>query len=83
MIRTLIAAIENAAAIEADTPVDPQIGLNHDQPRRDLTESDVSRVLERERAEVTEAAASYRGLGLADEAAELERRADIADRYLR
>lgn len=81
MIRTLIAAIENAGAIVADTPVDPQVGLNHDRPRRELTASDVSRI--GERAEVAEAAASYRSLGLVDEAAELERRTVIADRYLR
>lgn len=83
MIRTLIAAIENAGAIVADTPVDPQVGLNHDRPRRELTASDVSRIVERERAEVAEAAASYRSLGLVDETAELERRTVIADRYLR
>lgn len=81
-IRTLISAIENAGAIEAGTPVDPQLGLNHDRARRELTESDVARVVERERAEVSGAAASYRGLGLTDKAAELERRADIVDRYL-
>lgn len=83
MLRTLIAAIESAGAIEADTPVDPPIGLNHDRPRRELTESDVSRIVERERAEVAEAAARYRSLGLTEEAAELERQADIVNRYLR
>lgn len=81
MIRTLISAIENAEAVEATTIAEPQLGLNHDRPRRELTEADIVEILRMERAELAEATAHYRALGL-DEATELERRTEIVDRYL-
>lgn len=82
MIRTLIGAIENAEAVEAEGSVDPKIGLDHDQPRRVLGEGDVLAILRGERKETLEAAQNYRDLGLVDEAADLDARLEIMDRYL-
>lgn len=81
-IRSLIAAIENAAAIEdTSSTAEPLIGLNHDQPRRLVDTSEINEILGRERTELADAAAEYHRLGL-DQAAELERRVAIVDRYL-
>lgn len=81
-IRSLIAAIENAGAVEdmASSAV-PLTGLNHDEPRREIEGTEVEDILNRERTELAEAAAQYRRLGL-NEASELERRVRIVDRYL-
>lgn len=81
MIRTLIAAVENAGAIEVEAPADPKIGLGHDLPRRELSEDDIAMILERERTEVSEALARYRELGLTEETKELDIRLRVIDRY--
>lgn len=81
MIRTLIAAIENAEAVKADGSSEPKIGLGHDQPRRDLTNGDIARIVEKERTEVVDAITHYRDLGLTDHLDELEERLHVADRY--
>ena len=81
MIRTLIAAIENAQAVDAEPTVEPKRGLGHDVPRRVLTEDDVAGIIEREHSEVTEALAHYRDLGLTDQMAEMETRLSVIERY--
>lgn len=81
MIRTLIAAIENAGAVEAEPTVEPKRGLGHDVPRKVLSEHDVGVIIDRERLEVAEALARYRDLGLPDEVAEMERRLAVIERY--
>ena len=82
MIRTLIGAIENAEAVEGESSIDPKIGLNHDLPRKILTDEDVVHILSLERSETAAAADGYQEMGLADEAEELVRRVRIIDRYL-
>lgn len=81
-IRTLIAALENAEAIEDDTKVDVDVVFRPDRPRRELTPEDVRRILQAERSEVALAAEHYRDLGVDEEADELEQRTRIVDRYL-
>lgn len=81
MIRTLIAAVENAGAIEAEMSPEPRIGLGHDRPRRELQSDDVNDIIERERTEVLDAIAHYRQLGLTEELQELETRLRVIDRY--
>lgn len=83
MIRSLIAAIENAGAIEAEPSVEPKIGLGHDQPRRELDSQDIARIIERERSEVVAAIDHYRDLGLTDEIQDLDQRLRVIDRYHR
>jgi hypothetical protein len=82
MIRTLIAAIENAEAIDADDRGMPAIGFNHDQPRKTLTADDVTRIVVSERDDLIDALEQYRSLGLGPEVEELEHRVEIVDRYL-
>ena len=80
-IRTLIAAIENATAVEYETSVEPRIGLGHDQPRRDLSSDDITGIIEREWTEVSAAIAHYRRLGLTEELEDLGVRLRVIDRY--
>lgn len=81
MIRTLIAAVENAEAIESDGSKEHKVGLGHDLPRRTLTDDDIVGILERERGELVDAIAHYRVLGLSAHLQELEERLRIVDRY--
>ena len=82
MIRTLIGAIENAEAVEVESSSDPMIGLNHDQPRKTLTDEDIVHILSLERSEAAAAADGYKEMGLADVAEEMDHRVRIIDRYL-
>lgn len=81
-IRTLIAAVENAEAVEVETSTRPRFGLDHDVPRRVLDTEDVTRIVTLERDELVDSVSRYRELGLVDEAAELETRLRIVERYL-
>lgn len=80
-IRTLIAAVENAGAVEAELSAEPKLGFDHDVPRRDLSDSDVQAILDRERTEVVEAIAHYQELGLTEPIGELEIRLGVVERY--
>lgn len=81
-IRTLIAAIENAEAVDVETTTQPKPGLDNDVPRRVLQSEDVARVVAAEHHELADAVARYRELGLTEETAELETRLRIVERYL-
>jgi uncharacterized protein YqeY len=81
-LRTLIAAVENATALDVEINTEPKLGLGHDQPRRALSDGDVTRIIRSERDELVEAATRYRELELVDEVVDLERRAGIVERYL-
>lgn len=81
-IRTLIAAVENAEAVEMGASPEPKLGVNHDVARRVLDSDDVTRILQREHDELADAASRYRSLGLDHEVVELETRLEIVARYL-
>jgi molybdopterin-guanine dinucleotide biosynthesis protein A/uncharacterized protein YqeY len=81
MIRTLIAAIENAGAVDATLSSDPKIGLHHDQPRRELGDEDITAILDREWSEVSAAIDDYRRLGMTDEVTDLGLKREVIDRY--
>lgn len=81
-LRTLIAAVENATAVDIEPTSEPKLGLGHDQPRRALSDEDVAGIIIAERDELVDAATRYRDLGLKDEVADLESRARIVERYL-
>ena len=82
-IRSLIASIENAGAVPAGTgPYEIKIGLNHDVPRKTVTDDLARELIVGERDEYLTSATNYRELGLDSEADELDQRAAIANRYL-
>lgn len=82
MIRTLLAAIENAEAVEMKLTVEPKIGLDHDEPRRELGDDEIAAIVVRERDELATAANAYRELGLTAALADLEERIAVVDRYV-
>jgi uncharacterized protein YqeY len=82
MIRTLIGVIDNAGAVEAEPTNEIKRGFGHDVPRRDLTDEDVRGLLESEHAELADALARYRDLGLDDQVAEMEMRLSVVERYV-
>jgi uncharacterized protein len=43
-LRTVLAAIDNAEAVEVDTSLVPLVGISNDVPRKVLTEEDVRAV---------------------------------------
>lgn len=84
-VRALIAAIDNAGAVEIERQgfdYDPKIGLNHDVDRREVTIDDIQRIIVSERDDLIAARDEYRFLGNNDRADELEHRAEIVATYL-
>lgn len=87
LVRTLIAAIDNAEAVEATAQQQGESFRKLGDPsgevaRRALTAEDIAAVLEREVASRLEAAAQYRARGNDMEAAQLEAEAQVAATYL-
>jgi hypothetical protein len=90
-LRTLIAAIDNAEAVD-EAPPEPRASSEHvagavqgvgaaDATRRVLTERDLERVVETELWERDAQAARLELLGRADEASRLRIEADVIARY--
>ena len=87
LIRTLIAAIDNAEAVEATAEQQSETfrklgDSSGEVARRELTTQDIAAVLEREVASRVEAAAQYRAGRIEAEAARLEREADTVRSYM-
>jgi uncharacterized protein YqeY len=87
LLRTLIAAIDNAEAVEATAEQQTESFRKLGDPsgevaRRVLTAADIAAVLEREAASRLEAAAQYRAGGNAAEAARLEAEANVVRGYI-
>lgn len=81
MIRSLLSAVDNAGAIDATLSAVPKTGLGHDRPRRALDDADIAAIIERERAEVSDAIDQYRQLGLTEESGRLQTQLEVIDRY--
>jgi len=83
VLRTTIAAIENAEAPPADGPAwPPQVGLSTDHARLELTEAQVRSIVEQERAEREHDADDLVAVGQDERAAELRAEAEILRSYL-
>jgi uncharacterized protein YqeY len=82
-IRALVAAIDNAGAVDAEIDTyEVKVGLGHDVARREMSNSDMRRILIEERDDLARAGAEYRGLGEAGRADELEEMARIVGGYI-
>jgi uncharacterized protein YqeY len=87
LLRTLIAAIDNAEAVEATAEQQTESFRKLGDPsgevaRRVLTAADIAAVLEREAASQLEAAAQYRAGGNEAEAAKLEAESSVVRGYI-
>lgn len=82
-IRSLIGAIDNAGAVQAEVDWhDPKIGVGHDVDRRHVSDEEEREILMAERDDLTAAAAQYRDLDQADRADEMATRAAIVAEFL-
>jgi uncharacterized protein YqeY len=93
VLRTAIAALDNAEAVDDATGRDAALASEHvagatagaysaGVPRRSLSETEVATILVRQVEERREAAAEYASLGQAEEAARLIREAELLSGYL-
>jgi uncharacterized protein YqeY len=81
-LRTLIAAIDNAGAVEPGPAWPPVVGRRADVPRKELTPQDVEAILVREEKELRKALAEYERLGRIVEAGELRAKLEVVNRYV-
>jgi hypothetical protein len=81
VLRTTLAAIENAEAVEGVSSVDGVDGYA-DVARRFLDDEEIARILRREIDEWTEGVSEYRRIGQMARADGLERELEILQGYL-
>jgi uncharacterized protein YqeY len=80
-LRSLLAAIDNAEAVEVNEPLTPIFGRTNDVPRKLLTEEDVCQILHREAEARRSALADYVRLGREDVAEQLRGEVALIARY--
>ena len=82
MLRTLLAAIANAEAVELDPSHPKEVQGWAEAPRRRLSSADVAAIVRRERDDLLAAALEYERHGRPGEAARLRRSAALVEGYL-
>lgn len=82
VLRTLLAAIGNAEAVELDASSPKEVQGWAEVPRRRLTAEDLAAILAREAAELRSAGDDYERRGRPAEAERLRSRARLVDQYL-
>lgn len=81
-IRILLAAIDNAEAVEPSETFSPVIGRTNDVPRRDLTEQQIRQILQIEADKQRDALTECERLGRDQAAKELQAELEVMSRYL-
>ena len=81
VLRTTLAAIANAEAVDLAGPTTP-VGLLGDVERRQLSDDDITAIIAAERDELSTTAVHLHRLGQASRAGELDARASILGDYL-
>jgi len=82
VIRTLMAAIANAEAVDLGPSHPKEVQGWAEAPRRRLSADDLQRIVRREADELRAAAADYEERGAPQEAVRLRRGADLTEGYL-
>lgn len=82
VLRTLVAAVDNAEAVELDASHPREVQGWAEVPRRRLAAEDIDRIVRREADELRSAAAEYEQHGQPRQTERLRRRARLADCYL-
>jgi uncharacterized protein YqeY len=82
-LRSLLAAIDNAEAVDGTAVVNPVIGRSNDVPRRELSEAEVRQLVQREADEYAGAVATYERLGLAEELEKVRLKLEVTRQYLK
>jgi uncharacterized protein YqeY len=81
-LRSLMAAIDNAGAVEQEPPSGPIVGRAADLARKTLSDSDLRNIVQAEADERTEALATYERLGKTNDADRLRKELIVINRYL-
>jgi hypothetical protein len=81
VLRTTLAAIANAEAVDPTGPTTP-VGLLGDVERRQLTDADITAIIVDERDELSTTAAHLHRLGQVGRAEELDVQATVLGEYL-
>ena len=81
-LRSLMAAIDNAGAVEQGAQTGHIVGRPADVARKTLSDSDVRKIVQAEADERTEAMATYERLGKTSEADRLRKELIVIERYL-
>lgn len=82
MLRTVLAAIDNAEAVDVDTSFVPLTGITRDVPRKLLSEADMEAILRAEMDDLQSAMVHYEAGGRADEAEILRKKLNALLPYL-
>jgi uncharacterized protein YqeY len=81
-LRSLMAAIDNAGAVEQGAPSGPIVGRPADVPRKTLSAQDVRKIVQAEADERSGAIATYERLGKTTDANRLREELTVISRYL-
>ena len=81
-LRILLAAIDNAEAVQTDTSFVPVAGRTNDVPRKLLTEAHIQQILQAEVAKQREAVAECERLGQNDAAEQIRAELAVMSKYL-
>jgi len=81
VLRTTLAAIDNAEAVEIDAATATALGQPTEVPRKLLTEADIQAILQREIATVRANIAVYEQLGNQAKVAQLQTELDVLVGY--
>ena len=81
-LRSTLAEIDNAEAVEVDNSFVPMAGRSNDVPRKVLTEAEIRAILQREADQIKLALAEYGSVGRAEKAAELQAAWEVLVGYL-
>ena len=81
-LRILLAAIDNAEAVQTDTSFVPVAGRTNDVPRKLLTEAHIQQILQAEAAKQREALAECERLGQNDAAEQIRAELAVMSKYL-
>jgi len=82
ILRTVLAAIDNAAAVELPPNFVPVMGQSNDVPRKVLTETQMRDIVRNEIRALQSASAEYEQLGKTEEADTLRIQAAALSEYL-
>lgn len=81
-LRSILAAIDNAEAVEPLSGPVPLVGRSDDVPRKELSETQIREIVRMEADERRSAVAAYERLGQQAEAARLRAEIAVIDSYL-
>jgi uncharacterized protein YqeY len=81
-LRSTLAEIDNAEAVEIDTSVVPLVGRTNDVPRKVLTEAQIRAIVQREANQIKMALTEYERAGQVEKTAELQAAWELLTGYL-